>query len=272
MEYMDRVKQAADYISSRIPHSSELAVILGTGLGGLANEIEQKTVLKYAEIPNFPLSTVEGHAGELIGGFVSGKYILAMNGRFHYYEGYSMRQVVFPVRVFTMMGIKTMLISNASGGMNPEFRAGDLMAISDHINLMGDNPLIGKNLDQLGPRFPDMSEAYSRKLIRVAEGVSHKLGFDIRKGVYAALAGPNYETPAELRMLRALGADAVGMSTVPEVIAARHGGLEVLGISCITDIAIADGLQVLDHEKVVKTANSAKAKFVNLVKGIIEKI
>jgi purine nucleoside phosphorylase I, inosine and guanosine-specific len=272
MDYLESIREAAKYISNKINHQPDGAVILGTGLGALADEIEDRTVIKYKDIPHFPVSTVAGHAGELIGGYVEGKYVLAMNGRFHYYEGYNMKEVTFPVRVFANLGIKKLIVSNACGGMNPHFKAGDLMLIEDHINLMGDNPLIGRNFDELGPRFPDMSEGYSRKLIAKAQKACDTLGIEIKKGVYVAVSGPNYETPAELKMLRAIGADAVGMSTVPEVIVARHSGLEVLGISCVTDMAIADDLEPLDHEKVVEIANAVKPKFVKLVKSIIKDI
>lgn len=269
MDYIEMIKESSAFISSKISRLPDAAVILGTGLGSLADEITEKTVIKYKDIPYFPVSTVEGHAGELIAGNLQGKYILAMNGRFHYYEGYSMKDVTFPVRVFAHLGVKKLIVSNACGGMNPEFKAGDIMIITDHINLMGDNPLIGKNFEELGPRFPDMSEAYSKSLMKLAQKEADKLGIQVKKGVYAAVSGPNYETPAELKMLRLLGGDAVGMSTVPEVIAARHSGIEVLGISCVTDMAIAEDLEPLDHEKVMEIANAAKPKFVSLVKGVI---
>lgn len=269
MDYLEMIKETSAFIHSRIKRLPDAAVILGTGLGSLADEITEKTIIKYKDIPHFPVSTVEGHASELVAGYLQGKYILAMNGRFHYYEGYSMKEVTFPVRVFAHLGVKRLIVSNACGGMNPAFKAGDLMIITDHINLMGDNPLIGKNYDELGPRFPDMSEAYSKNLIKLAQKEAEKLGIDVKAGVYAALSGPNYETPAELKMLRLLGGDAVGMSTVPEVIAARHSGIEVLGVSCVTDMAIAEDLKPLDHEKVVETANAVKTKFVSLVKNII---
>lgn len=272
MEYLDKIKQAAQFINSKILRCPDVAVVLGTGLGALAEEIENSTVIPYDEIPNFPVSTAPGHAGKLIAGFIGDKYVAAMSGRFHYYEGYSMKEVTLPIRVFRSMGINTLIVSNACGGMNPEFKAGDLMLITDHINLMGDNPLIGTNMDEFGPRFPDMSEAFNRGLINMAQKVAAVLGTELKKGVYVAVSGPNFETPAELRMLRAMGADAVGMSTVPEVIVANHSGMRVLGISCVTDMAIADGLEPLDGQKVIEIANRTKPIFTKLVKGIIKEL
>lgn len=272
MDYLEKVREACTFISSKIENKPEIAVILGTGLGALAEQIEDKVIIKYSDIPHFPVSTVYGHTGELICGYIEGRQIIAMNGRFHYYEGYSMKDVTFPVRVFALLGIKKLIVSNACGGMNPEFSAGDIMLITDHINLMGDNPLIGKNLDEIGQRFPDMSEAYSKDFIKLAQDMGCRLGIDLKKGVYVAVSGPNYETPAELKMLRTIGADAVGMSTVPEVIVAKHSSMDVLGISCITDMALYDSLEPLDHEKVVKIANSAKPKFTKLVKSVIKEI
>ncbi|MDI6619394.1 MAG: purine-nucleoside phosphorylase [Clostridiales bacterium] len=268
-DYIEKIKQSGEFIKEYINAKPDVSVVLGTGLGSLADEIQDRKVVKYSDIPNFPVSTVEGHAGELIAGHLSGKYVLCMSGRFHYYEGYAMKEVTFPVRVFKYLGIDNLIVSNASGGMNPSFRPGDLMVIKDHINLMGYNPLIGKNYDELGPRFPDMSEAYSKKLIGIAKNAARTLEIDLKEGVYVAVSGPNFETPAELKMLRLIGADAVGMSTVPEVIAARHSGMNVLGISCITDMAIAEGLEPLDGERVIETANRSKTKFVNLVEKII---
>lgn len=271
MEYLERIKEASKFISSYLKKIPDAAVILGTGLGSLAEEIEGKTEIPYSNIPNFPISTAPGHAGKLILGFLEDKYVIAMSGRFHYYEGYSMKEVTLPVRVFMDMGIKILIVSNACGGMNPKFKAGDLMLITDHINLLGDNPLIGKNIEEFGPRFPDMSEVYDKGLIKIAEKTAAELGIDLKEGVYVSVSGPNFETPAELRMLRAMGADAVGMSTVPEVIAARHGGIKVLGISCITDMAIADGLEPLDAQRVIETADRTRPIFVKLVKEIIKK-
>lgn len=269
MNYIEKINKARDYIASIYKESIDVAVILGTGLGSLAEEIENSTIIKYEDIPGFPVSTVAGHAGVLIIGELKGKRVLALKGRFHFYEGYEMNLVTFPVRVIKALGVKTIIVSNAAGGMNPEFEAGDLMIINDHINFMGANPLIGKNYEELGPRFPDMSNAYDKKLISLVEACARKLNIKVQKGVYLAVSGPTYETPAELRMLRLIGGDAVGMSTVPEVIIANHMGMKVLGISCITDMALADTLEPLDHSRVVETANKAMVKFVSLVKETI---
>lgn len=270
MNYLEKIMEAKEYIKSKIDRTPDVAVILGSGLGKLADEIENKMVIKYSEVPHFPESTVVGHAGEFIFGYIGDKYVMAMNGRFHYYEGHDLKDVTLPIRVMRALGIEKIIVTNAAGGMNPEFEAGDLMIITDHINMIGANPLIGKNYEELGPRFPDMSEAYNRGLIKLAEECAQRINVKVQKGVYVAVSGPNYETPAELRMLRYMGADAVGMSTVPEVIVANHGGMKVLGISCITDMAIPDNLEPLDHERVVATAAKATEKFVKLVKEIIK--
>ena len=272
MDYISMINEAKEYLKSRIHDTPDVAVVLGTGLGELSNHIENRITIKYSEIPHFPVSTVAGHAGEFIYGNIADKKVIAMNGRFHFYEGYEMSQVTFPVRVLRALGIGNLIVTNAAGGMNPDFKAGDLMIITDHINMLGANPLIGKNYDELGPRFPDMSEAYSRDFVKLAQNTSDELGIKVQSGVYVAVTGPNYETPAELKMLRYLGADAVGMSTVPEVIAAAHSEMKVLGISCITDMAIAEGLEPLDHEKVMETAKMATEKFVKLVKNTIIKM
>lgn len=269
MDYLSMIYEARDYIKSRINIIPDVAVILGTGLGTLADHIENKIVIKYSEIPRFPLSTVVGHAGEFIIGDIGNKKVMAMNGRFHFYEGYNMKQVTLPVRVMKALGIDKIVITNACGGMNSNFKAGDLMIITDHINMLGANPLIGPNYEELGLRFPDMSEAYDRGYIKLALDAAAKLNISVQRGVYIALTGPNYETPAELRMLIKMGADAVGMSTVPEVIAAKHGGMKVLGISCITDMALPDELEPLDHNRVVATADMARNKLVLLVKEVI---
>lgn len=269
MDLLEKVQKAKDYITSIDNCKFDLAIILGTGLGSIVKDIENKKKIKYKDIPGFPVSTVVGHAGELIIGDLMGKKILALNGRFHYYEGYPMSEVTFPVRVIKALGIEKIIVTNAAGGMNPDFSAGDLMIIEDHINLMGNNPLIGKNYEEFGPRFPDMSEAYNRDLVNLGKSCAKRLGIKVQNGVYAAVSGPTYETPAELRMLRNIGGDAVGMSTVPEVIVANHMNMKVLGISCITDMAIADNLEPLDHTKVVETANRSMVKFVSLVKEIV---
>lgn len=272
MDLLNKINKAKEYIRSMYNDKIDIAIILGTGLGSLANDIEDKKVIKYSDIPEFPVSTVAGHVGELIIGKINGKTVLALNGRFHYYEGYGMEQVTFAVRVIKFLGIDKIIVSNAAGGMNPDFNAGDLMIITDHINLIGNNPLIGENYDELGPRFPDMSEAYNRKFIELAYKCAEQLNIEVKKGVYVPVSGPTYETPAELRFLRAIGGDAVGMSTVPEVIVANHMKMKVLGISCITDMAIPDNLEPLDHSKVVETANKSMVKFVALVNEIIKNI
>ncbi|MCM1992760.1 purine-nucleoside phosphorylase [Oceanirhabdus seepicola] len=270
MDLIKQIIEAREFIKSKYDGKLDVAVILGSGLGKLASEIENKITIKYSDIPGFPESTVAGHAGELIIGDVNGKKILAMNGRFHFYEGHDMSTVVFPVRVIKYLGVEKIIVTNAAGGMNPEFEAADLMLITDHINMMGGNPLIGANYDELGPRFPDMSEAYNKELRTLAKGCAKELGITLREGVYVPVSGPNYESPSELKMLRLIGGDAVGMSTVPEVIAANHMSMKVLGISCITDMAIAEGLEPLEHSTVVANANRAANNFVSLVKEIIK--
>lgn len=272
MNLLDKINKAKEYIISIEDSSIDIGIILGTGLGSLAEEIENKKTIKYEDVPGFPISTVVGHAGEFIIGDLMGKKVLALNGRFHYYEGYCMEDVTFPVRLMNALDIKNIIVSNAAGGMNPNFEPGDLMIITDHINLIGDNPLIGRNYEELGARFPDMSNAYCKEYVNLAKKCAGDLNIKVQQGIYIAISGPNYETPAELRMLRLLGGDAVGMSTIPEVIVANHMGMKVLGISCITDMALADNLEPLDHLKVVETANKAKTKFVTLVKETIKKI
>lgn len=272
MELLEKINKAKEYILNIDNEKIDLAIILGTGLGKMAEDIEEARVIKYEDIPEFPVSTVKGHAGQLIIGKLKGKKVIAMNGRFHFYEGNPMEKVTFAVRVFKALGVNDIIVSNAAGGMNPAFKAGDLMIISDHINMMGTNPLIGKNYEELGPRFPDMSSAYNKEFISIAELAAEKLQIKVQKGVYAAVSGPTFETPAELRMLRAIGGDAVGMSTAPEVIVANHMGMRVLGISCITDMAIADSLEPIDHEQVMETANKSMGKFIALVKEIVAAI
>ncbi|MDK2919095.1 MAG: purine-nucleoside phosphorylase [Candidatus Petromonas sp.] len=271
-ELKTKITESAEYIKSKTSIIPEIGLILGSGLGSLAEEIEDKVIVKYENIPNFPVSTVEGHTGQLVIGSLEGKKVIAMQGRFHYYEGYSMQEVTFPVRVMKELGVKLLLVTNACGGMNPNLYPGALVFIEDHINFMGDNPLIGPNDEELGPRFPDMSTAYDKFLIDLGKKVGEKLQIKTEKGVYVAISGPNYLAAAELRMLRKLGGDAVGMSTVPEVIVARHAGLKVLGISCVTDMAIADGLEPLEHHMVVEVANKTRPKFTKLVKGILQEV
>ena len=272
---LEEIKQTADYILSKISENElpKTAIILGTGLGELVDHIEITTSIPYTEIHNFPVSTVEGHKGRLIFGKLGNKRILAMQGRFHYYEGYSMQQVTFPVRVMKAIGIKTLFVSNAAGGMNPKFVIGDLMIITDHINLFPEHPLHGKNYNELGPRFPEMSEPYSKRLIEDAENVAKENNIHIVKGVYVGTQGPTYETPSEYRYFRIIGGDAVGMSTVPEVIVARHGGMEVFGISVITDVGGDECEMTLkvSHEEVQKAAAAAEPKMTFIMKELINK-
>lgn len=272
MDRLTMINEATSYIQKQTNLTPEIGLILGSGLGDLAEEIENPTKISYRDIPYFPISTVEGHAGQLVIGTLQGRNVVAMQGRFHYYEGYPIQDVVFPVYVMKQMGIKLLFVSNACGGMNRAFSAGDLMIITDHINFTGDNPLIGANYSELGPRFPDMSQAYTPQLVSFVEETAHQLGIKVQKGVYGGISGPTYMTPAELIMLARLGADTVGMSTVPEVIVASHSGLKVIGISCITDMAIGEELEPLTHEQVVKVANQTKPKFISLVKEIVKRV
>jgi purine-nucleoside phosphorylase len=268
----DAIEQATAAVRARFKAAPDVAVILGTGLGALAKEIKVVETIEYPEIPGFPRSTVESHAGRLLCGTLGGKTVIAMQGRFHRYEGYSLQQVTFPVRVLKALGAKALVVSNACGGMNPDWSAGDLMLITDHINLLGDNPLIGANDEALGPRFPDMSEPYDHSLRAIAKRVATERGIQLREGVYVAVSGPNLETRAEYRMLRALGADVVGMSTVPEVIVAVHAGLPVLGLSIITDMCIPETLEPASLEKIIAVANGAEPKLTAVVRGVLEKL
>ncbi len=272
MEYLNSIEKAYNYIKDRIPSAPKIGIVLGTGLGSLAEYIEEPVYIDYKDIPMFPVSTVAGHAGRIIYGNLEGKKVIAMQGRFHFYEGYDMKEITLPIRVMSKLGIKVLLVSNACGGLNKEFNAGDIMLIEDHINFMGDSPLIGANLDEFGPRFPDMSEVYSKSLINLCSEIADRIGIKVQKGVYCAISGPNYNTKAELKMLIKIGANAVGMSTVPEATVARHSGIKVLGLSCITDMAIPDTLVPLSHEEVVRVAELAKPKFVSLVKHFIKEV
>lgn len=268
-QMLNKIKEAAAYIEGKLQKKPEVGMILGSGLGVMADEVEDALVIPYSDIPHFPVSTVEGHSGELVVGQLEGKTVLVMKGRFHYYEGYSMKEVVFPVYVMKQLGIGTLLVTNAAGGMNRAFAAGDLMLIKDHINNTGDNPLIGANIPELGPRFPDMSQAYNPALRAIVAEQADKLGVKLQQGVYVSITGPTYCTPAELTMMAAWGADAVGMSTAPEVIAANYCGIKVVGITCITDMAVGDELEPLTHEQVVKVAEEARPKFISLVKASV---
>ena len=272
MQSFEIIQETKEYIQRECSIQPELGLILGSGLGVLADEIENPIIIPYEKIPHFPISTVEGHKGQLVLGKLRGKTVVAMQGRFHFYEGYSVQEVTFPVRVMAAIGVRTILVTNAAGGINTKFEPGDLMIINDHLNLTSQNPLIGPNDSRVGVRFPDMSEAYSRELIEVAHSVAAEQGIGLREGVYAGLTGPSYETPAEIRMLRMLGGDAVGMSTVPEVIVARHQGMNVLGISCISNMAAGILPQPLTHDEVMETAEKVKEKFIQLMLGIIERL
>ncbi|MFH2130514.1 MAG: purine-nucleoside phosphorylase [bacterium] len=267
-----QLDETLSFVRRRLPDKPEIAVVLGSGLGPLAEMIENPIRIPYGEIPHFPVSTVSGHAGELIGGSLKGRRLICMNGRVHFYEGYSLADITYPIKLFKRLGVETLILTNAVGGINTRLAAGDLMVIVDHLNLMGSNPLIGENNDALGPRFPDMSEVYSRRLQEVALKTGQEIGIDLKTGVYAALSGPSYETPAEIRMLSILGADAVGMSVVPEAIVGNHMGLELLAISCVTNAAAGIQDQKLSHEDVKATAARIKDDFSRLVSRIIEQI
>ena len=267
-----KVTASVEFINQKSKIKPKIAIILGTGLGGLAEDIKEKEIVPYNEIPNFPVSTVQSHSGNLVLGKLGNKEVVAMQGRFHYYEGYSLKEVTFPVRVMKKLGADTIIISNAAGGINRFFKRGDLMLITDHINLFGDNPLIGPNDEELGPRFPDMSEAYNQELIELAKKVAMKEKIRLQEGVYSGLTGPTLETPAEYRFLISIGADAVGMSTVPEVIVANHMGMKVLGISCITDLAIDGVIVKTSVEEILKTAADVEPIMTKLIKKVIEKI
>jgi purine-nucleoside phosphorylase len=268
----EKINEALDIIRKKTKEQYQIGIILGTGLGGLVKEIEIEYQFDYSELPHFPLSTVESHKGKLIFGKIGNKSVVAMQGRFHYYEGYSMQQITFPVRVMKFLGVQYLLVSNACGGMNPLFRRGDVMLMVDHINLLGDNPLIGKNEDDLGPRFPDMSEPYSLDLIKLAEEAALENKIKLQKGVYVAVPGPNLETKAEYRFLRATGADVVGMSSIPENIVANHMGIKVLGISIVTDECFPESLKPINVEEIIATAMEAEPKMTLIMKEVIKRI
>ena len=269
---IEKIKETAAFIKERFPIIPETAIILGTGLGELVNHITDQKELAYKDIPNFPISTVEGHSGKLIFGKLGTKDIMAMQGRFHFYEGYDMKQVTFPVRVMKQLGVKTLFVSNAAGGMNPTFKVGDLMVIRDHINLFPEHPLHGKNYNELGPRFPDMSEVYSLRMRNIIKAEADKLGISLQEGVYVQFTGPAYETPAEVRMCRIWGGDAVGMSTACEALCARHMGIEVCGISCITNLAAGLSKQQLNHKEVQETADRVAEQFKSLITSVVSNI
>ncbi|HYE83836.1 MAG TPA: purine-nucleoside phosphorylase [Clostridia bacterium] len=271
-ELITRIYEARDFILERIKSVPEIALILGSGLGDMAEEAEDKTAIDYKEIPNFPVSTVQGHKGRLVFGRISGKRVVFMQGRFHYYEGYRMEDVVFPVWVFKALGVEKLIVTNAAGGVNTSFNPGDLMLIKDHINYTNNNPLIGPNLEAFGPRFPDMSEAYSKGLTELVRKSAAENGIKLQEGTYTFLTGPSYETPAEIRACRIIGADAVGMSTVPEVVAANHCGIKAVGISCITNMAAGILDQPLNHKEVMETADRVKENFSKLIKSVVDNI
>ncbi|HIJ74629.1 MAG TPA: purine-nucleoside phosphorylase [Candidatus Hydrogenedentes bacterium] len=271
-ELRKRIDEAAQAVKNVCSLEPGVGIILGTGLGALAKRIDVKARIAYADIPHFPTSTVDAHAGELVLGSLSGKFVAAMSGRFHYYEGYSLQQVTFPVRVAKALGIGVLIVSNAAGGLNPEFRSGDLMVITDHINFIGDNPLIGPNDESLGPRYPDMCEPYARDLVELAERTAIERGVRLQRGVYLACSGPCLETRAEYRFMRTIGADAVGMSTVPEVIVAVHSGIRVLGFSAITDECFPDALKPVNIDKIIATANGIEPTLGEIVATCIERL
>jgi len=269
---LTKMKETAEFLKSAQDLNPKIGIILGTGLGGLVNEIDIKVSISYEDIPHFPVSTVEGHSGRLIFGTIKGKPIMAMQGRFHYYEGYSMQEVTFPVRVMNLLGITHLIVSNATGGLNPDFKIGDIMAITDHLNMFGDNPLIGKNIDEMGPRFPDMSEPYDKKLVQLALEIAKEENIDLKQGVYAGTSGPTFETPAEYKYFRIIGGDVVGMSTVPEVIVARHCGITCFGVSIITDSGVPGEIVEISHEEVQVVAQQAEPKMTKIISELIDRM
>ncbi|MFZ5952452.1 MAG: purine-nucleoside phosphorylase [Candidatus Rifleibacteriota bacterium] len=269
----EKIAQAARFISDKVKTRPTVALVLGSGLGKFADELKNPVAIPYEEIPHFPVSTVKGHAGRMVIGEAGGKQVMAMQGRFHYYEGYSMQEITFPMRVMMAVGAKDLIITNASGGLNRNFKVGDLMIMTDHMNHMGGNPLIGKNDDDVGPRFPPMQGVYTPELVEAAMQIGRQIGAPVQRGVYVAVSGPNYETAAELRAFRIMGADAVGMSTVPEVIVAVHGGIKrILGISCITDMATGEGHEDVNHEEVIAAAAAAQPYFLELIRKMLERL
>lgn len=262
---LEKIKESASFLRGKVTINPKIGIVLGSGLGGLVDQVEIITEIPYKDIPNFPVSTVAGHRGSLIFGKLNNVEVMVMSGRFHYYEGYKMKEVTFPIQVMKAMGIEKLILSNAAGGMNPTFKIGDIMLIKDHINFFGDNPLMGKNYDELGPRFPSMNEAYSKRLVKLAHEIGKKLGIYLQQGVYLGVTGPCFETPAEYRAFYILGADAVGMSTVPENITARHLGIEVFALSVITDLGVVGVVEEASHEEVLAAAATAGPKMVQLV-------
>jgi purine-nucleoside phosphorylase len=268
----DQIQEAGNHIRSKWQGTPSVGIVLGTGLGALAQDIDAEATLSYADLPHFPHSTVTGHAGQLVCGKIGAKTVMAMSGRFHAYEGYSLRQITFPVRVMKSLGCKTLIVSNACGGLNPQFAKGDLMVIEDQINLLGDNPLIGPNDERLGARFPDMSEPYAKDLIALAQQAAMEEKLALQKGVFVAVTGPCLETRAEYRYLRNIGADVVGMSTVPEVIVGIHSGMKCLGFSVVTDMCLPDALHPVTLEEIIQVANTAEMKLRKIVRRVVEKL
>lgn len=272
MSLLEKIDEAKRFIEAKLNTTPRIGMVLGSGLGVLGDEVEQAVKIPFGEIPNFPVSTVAGHAGQLVIGQLAGQQVVVMQGRFHFYEGWSLDEVTFPIRVMKALGVEVCFVTNAAGGIDPEWSPGDLMLISDHINFTGRNPLVGPNEAELGPRFPDMSNAYNRELRGLAKTVADRLAIPLREGVYVGVSGPSYETPAEIRMFRMVGGHAVGMSTVPEVIVANHSGLKVLGISCISNMAAGILDQPLSHDEVMETTEKIKANFIDLVKAIVTEL
>lgn len=269
---LERVKESAEFLKSQMPNHPNIAIILGSGLGGLVQQIKTLKEIPYSEIPNFPISTVKGHKGTWIFGKLNNIDVIVLSGRFHYYEGYTMKEVTFPIQVMKELGVNKLILSNAAGGMNPSFQIGDIMIIRDHINLFGNNPLLGPNNDEMGPRFLDMSEAYSKRMINIAFETAKTLNIHLQKGVYVGVTGPCFETPSEYKMFHILGGDAVGMSTVPETIAARHRGIEVFALSVITDLGVVGIVEKASHEEVLKAAQSAEPQMVKLVYNMLPQL
>ncbi|MEZ4936557.1 MAG: purine-nucleoside phosphorylase [Crocinitomicaceae bacterium] len=269
---LKQIKETTQFIKDKTGFQPEIGIVLGTGLGGLVQEIEIEQTIPYQDIPNFPVSTVESHSGELIFGSIGNKKVIAMRGRFHFYEGYSLQQCTFPIRVFKSLGVERLLISNASGGVNPDFQIGEIMIINDHINFFPGNPLIGPNIDEMGPRFPDMSDAYDQEMIEKAMGIAEEKGIRVSKGVYLGLTGPTLETPAEYKMVRVLGADAVGMSTVPEVIVARHMEMKVFGVSIVTDLGVPGKIKKVSVQDVIEVASRQEPLMTQIMKELVNRI
>ena len=267
-----KIVETTEYIHQHYNQQPEVGIVLGTGLGGLVSEIEIQCVLEYKDIPNFAVSTVESHSGKLIFGTLGGKNVVAMQGRFHYYEGYSPEQVTFPIRVMKMLGVKRLLVSNASGGVNPDFKVGEIMFVNDHINLFPEHPLRGKNIDELGPRFPDMSEPYDKKMLSLAKEIAAEKNIEVSEGIYAGLTGPSLETPAEYKYIRIIGADTVGMSTVPEVIVARHMEIPVFAVSIITDLGVPGKIKKINVAEIIAVANEQEPKMTEIMKELIIRI